>query len=141
MASTFADVSIPPPPKFDARKCESFSKELLFWRDTHGGIAEHVPIAQLAAQCPEDTLAASIGSYMEPTRDRRQGRNFRSLMKSLDRELARTGQEIAADKMRSRRRIERRTHETLRDFGIRFGRMGNSSFRIGITAPDLFALQ
>ena len=75
----------------------------------HGRIDDHVLIAHLAVQCTDGTLKSLMSVYMESTRDDRVNRNSQSLLKVLDRELARTGQEIAVNKMHLWSRTERRT--------------------------------
>ena len=60
METTFANMSISPPPKIDLRNYESSRNELLRWRDMHGSGDDRVPIAHLDVQCPEGALKSAI---------------------------------------------------------------------------------
>ena len=98
METTVVNMSIAAPHKYDVLKYEGFRNELLRWRDMHGSVDDHVLIDHLALQCSDDTSKAVLGVYTEATRDDRLNRNFKTLLVAIDRELAKTGQEVEVRK-------------------------------------------
>ena len=136
LETTFVNMTIAAPPKFDVLKYEGFRNELIMRCDMHGSVDDHVLISHLDVQCSDDTHKELLGVYMESTRGDREKRSFKTLLVALDRELSNTGQEAAVNKMHLRPRAEMLPEENPRAYCIRFGRIENSLLGSGVAIPD-----
>ena len=135
VVSKFANLTISDPPRFEVSKYEAFRRELLWWRDSHSSFEDSVLITTLAIKAVDDSLKSLLTSFMESAREDRSTRNFCRLVNLLDKEYAKTSEELALGKMSIWSSFERKSPETLRSFRQRFGRVVYSLGRSGIHMP------
>ena len=101
----------------------------------HGNLDGRLLITHLAVQCSDDTLKSVLFLYMEKTRGSREDGNFPGLLQLVDKEFAKSGQEMALGKMQLWSRFGRKTSEAPRSYWIRLVETITSMARSGITMP------